>query len=434
MRKIFFCLILLVTLIPVIAFGSDHSSLIKKNSKSLVKLYKYLHSHPELSRQEKKTSKKMAVELEKAGFEVTENIGGYGVVGVYKNGDGPVVMVRTDMDALPIKEETGLPYASKVKAVDEKNKKVSVMHACGHDMHMTVFIGTARLLMKLKDQWKGTLMMVAQPSEENIGGAKAMIEDGLFKRFPHPDYALALHVMPMPSVMVSYKEGYMFAGSSSVDITVRGIGGHGAYPHGSKDPIVLSASMIEAFQTIISRETDSKEPAVITVGSIHGGTARNIIPEEVKMALTIRAYPDKLLDTLVKSVKRVAEGTAIASGFPKDRMPVFTEVVRCPSVYNDPKLTRRIVKAFKKNVPQLFKSDRIIASEDFAHYRFVEPKFPTVIFGIGVYKMETFVEAQKKGTFPPAMHNPKFGPDDVKTTIKTGVNAMSTALFELLGK
>ena len=277
-----------------------------------------MHTHPELSLQEVETSKRIADELTKAGAQVTPNVGKLGVVGVLKNGEGPVVLVRTDMDALPVIEETGLPYASKATARDKAGREVGVMHACGHDIHMSSFIGTARWLADHRDRWSGTVVMVAQPAEEAVGGARAMLADGLYSRFPKPDFALALHCRPdQPVGTVAYCSGPALASSTSISIIIRGKGGHGAWPHRTIDPIVLAAFLIVDMQTIVSREIEPGEPAVITVGSIHGGTKHNIIPDEVKLQLTLRSFSEPVRQQLIAGIKRRAIGSGTSPSSPR---------------------------------------------------------------------------------------------------------------------
>ncbi|MCK5465422.1 MAG: amidohydrolase, partial [Bacteroidales bacterium] len=274
-------------------------------------IYKHFHQYPELSFMEFKTSEKLSDELEKLGFKITRNVGGNGFVGLMQNGQGPVIMIRTDLDALPLEEKTGLPFASKVIMPDADGTEMQVMHACGHDMHMTVWLGTAKVLAALKEDWKGTLMMIAQQAEEKSGGADAMIADGLLTRFPLPDYAMAYHVSAeLPAGTIGYRPGPFLAGVSSVDITVHGIGGHGAMPHRAIDPVVLASRMVLAYQTIPSREINPLEPAVVTVGSIHGGTVHNIIPDEVKMQLTVRYYDDETYEHIISGLKRISNGIA----------------------------------------------------------------------------------------------------------------------------
>ena len=284
----------------------------------LVSLYTHLHTHPELSLQEVETSKRIADELRKAGALVTTNVGKLGVVGLLKNGEGPVVLVRTDMDALPVTEDTGLPYASKVTTRDKAGREVGVMHACGHDIHMTSFIGTARWLADHRDRWSGTVVMVAQPAEETVDGARAMFADGLYSRFPKPDFALALHCRPdEPFGTVAYCSGPMLASATSLSVTIRGKGGHGAWPHRTVDPIVLAALVIVDLQTIVSREVDPSEPAVVTVGSIHGGTRYNIIPDEVKLQLTLRTFSEPVRQQLIAGNQAPRDRTGTGPSGPR---------------------------------------------------------------------------------------------------------------------
>src|SRR5882757_1621968 len=298
---------------------------------SLLGIYKDIHTHPELSGYEERTAALIAKELRAAGCRVTEHLGkyensklkGYGVVGVMKNGDGPTVLVRTDMDALPVEEETGLPYASKTVAQNDEGKDVHVMHACGHDAHMAAFIGTVRALAKLKDQWHGTIVFVAQPAEETGNGARALLKDGLYDRFGKPNFALGFHdKADLETGRIGVTEGYTSANVDSVDVTVRGVGGHGAYPHKTKDPIVLAAQIINALQTIASRENNPIDPVVVTVGSIHGGTKHNIIPDEVKLQLTVRIYKADVRERVLAAIDRIAQGIAAAGGVPSDRAPI----------------------------------------------------------------------------------------------------------------
>ena len=311
---------------------------------SLEALYKDLHAHPELSLQEEKTAARVAAELRAAGFEVTEKFGGTGVVGVLRNGPGPTLLIRTDMDALPVKEETGLPYASTVRTLNLSGADVPVMHACGHDVHMTVFIGTARMLSGLKDTWSGTLVLVGQPAEELIVGARNMLTAGLYRKFPKPDFAIGLHDTPLFAAgSVAFTDGFVTANSDSVDIVVRGIGGHGAAPEYTKDPIVLASQIVLALQTIVSREIRPGDRAVVTVGTINGGTKNNIIPSEVKLQLTLRSYSAEVREHLVASIRRICRGEAIAAGVPDDLTPIVTVVgASAEAISNDPALTKRV--------------------------------------------------------------------------------------------
>src|SRR5262245_7654267 len=353
MKIISSSIVLLSVLVPALAVAQQTSqSLADAEFPSLIGIYKDIHTHPELSGQEERTAALVAKELRAAGCQIAEHLGkyqnskhkAYGVVGVMKNGDGPTVLVRTDMDALPVKEETGLPYASKVVAKNDEGKDIPVMHACGHDTHIAAFIGTARALGKLKDQWHGTIVFVAQPAEEIGTGARALLKDGLYARFGKPNFALGFHdKADLQAGHIGVTEGYTSANVDSVDVTVRGIGGHGAYPHKTKDPIVLAAAIINAWQTIISRQNNPLDPVVITVGSIHGGTKHNIIPDEVKMQLTVRTYKPSVRERVLSDLDRIAKGCAAAAGIPPDLAPIVTvsKDFVTPAMYNDPELTKR---------------------------------------------------------------------------------------------
>src|SRR6266581_3761511 len=347
-------------LLPALAFAQQTpQSLADAELPSLLAIYKDIHAHPELSMHEERSAAIVAKELKAAGCQVTERVGKYdkasvtcfGVVGVMKNGAGPIVLVRTDLDALPVHEETGLPYASTVTTKNDERKEVPVMHACGHDTHIAAFIGTARALAKLKDQWHGTIVFVAQPAEETGNGARALLRDGLYQTFGKPDFALGFHdKADMQTGHIGVTEGYTYANVDSVDVTVRGVGGHGAYPHKTKDPIVLAAEMINSWQTIASREDNPLDPIVVTVGSIHGGTKHNIIPDEVKMQLTVRTYKTDVRDRVLAAIERIAKGCAVAAGIPPERAPIVT--VRkdefTPATYNNPELTKRLVPVWKR--------------------------------------------------------------------------------------
>lgn len=401
----------------------------------LFSLYRHFHANPELSFQETNTAARLAEELKRAGLEVTTGVGRLGVVAVLKNGDGPTVLVRADLDGLPVKEQTGLPYASTAMARDEAGKDVPVMHACGHDIHMTCLVGAARVLSALKEQWRGTLVMIGQPAEERGGGAQEMLKDGLFTRFPHPDVCVALHDSAVLAAgTVGYTPGFAMANVDSVDITVRGVGGHGAHPYSTKDPIVLASQIVLALQTIVSRELKPGTPAVVTVGSIHGGLKHNIIPDEVKLQLTVRSYADEVRAQLLKAIERIARGQAVAAGLPENLMPVvninddFT-----PATYNDPKLTQRLVGVFhawfgETNVLQQPPS---MGGEDFAEYGRTDPRVPICMFSIGGVKREVYDAAKREGKPLISLHSPFWAPDP-EPTIKTGVTAMTAAVLELM--
>lgn len=397
-------------------------------------LYKHLHSHPELSLKEEETSTRMARELKELGFEITEKVGKTGVVAVLKNGSGPTVLVRTDMDALPVTEDTGLPYASKVRMRDKDGKETGVMHACGHDMHMTCWVGTARVLTALKDQWQGTLVFIAQPAEEIGTGARLMLEDGLFKRFPRPDYCLALHCDGrIAHGHINYTEGLALANVDSVDILVRGKGGHGAAPHSTVDPIVLAARIILDLQTIVSREMNPTDPAVVTVGSIHGGTKHNIIPNEVKLQLTVRTTKDSVRKHVLDSIERIAKAAAQGARAPEPVVKVdpgeFT-----PALVNESALTRRMVALFKDvlGADKVHERPPMMGGEDFARYG--REGIPIFLFFLGTVPPERVAESQREGGRQlPSLHSDQYYPVP-KPSIETGVMTMSLAVLELLGK
>lgn len=397
------------------------------NRETLVGLYTHLHSHPELSFQEVKTAERIAEELRKTGAEVTTGVGKLGVVGVVKNGQGPTVLVRTDLDALPVVEETGLPYASRVKATDSAGKEVGVTHACGHDMHMACLIGTARWLADHKDRWAGTLVFIGQPAEEMIGGAKEMLKDGLYTRFPRPDFALALHVInDQPVGTVAYTSGPALAGSTSVDITIKGRGGHGAAPHTTVDPIVLAALVIVDLQTIVSREIDPIHPSVLTVGSIHGGTKHNIISDEVKLQLTLRAYSDEVRSQLIDGLKRRVSGLARAHRAPE---PVVTIAEGTPPTINTPSLVKKVVPALARELgPSHVKEvEPVMGAEDFG--LFGQGGVPIFMFRLGTVSAERMADAKRTGL--PSLHSSHYYPEPVPS-LETGIRAMTAAVRELL--
>jgi hippurate hydrolase len=406
-----------------------------KQYPSLEKLYRQLHQYPELSLHEERTSRVMADELRASGFTVIEKIGGHGVAGILKNGNGPTVLIRTDMDALPLEERTGLPYASKAKGVNAAGAEVSVMHACGHDVHMTVFIGTARALVSTRKHWKGTLVMVAQTSEENGFGADLMFKDGLYEKVPYPDYAIALHNhASMAAGTVGYNAGPFMASVDMMNITVHGKGGHGAAPHLTVDPIVLSAQMIMAFQTIVSREINPLESAVLTVGSIHGGTVHNIIPDEVKLQLTLRSYSPQVREHIIASIKRKSEHLALQAGLPPDKMPEITiNDPQTPATINDKALTNRLVNIFaehlgKDNVLEMPPS---MVGEDFSRFGLQPKKVPICMFWLGTTDPALVKESKETGKILPSLHSSAFSPLP-EPTIKTGITAMTAAALELL--
>ena len=413
------------------------STLVSRELPNLLRLYEHLHANPELSLQEERTSARMAEELSRLGFEVTPHVGGYGVVGVLRNGSGPTVLVRTDMDALPVVEGTGLPYASTVKAKDGQGREVGVMHACGHDAHMTVFVGTARVLAAMRDHWRGTVVMIAQPAEERGLGAKGMLDAGLFTRFPRPDVCLAEHVTPsLAAGQVGVVEGYAFANVDSVDVTIRGLGGHGASPSRTKDPVVMAAQFVNALQTIVSRRIDPVDPAVVTVGSIHGGTTYNVIPDEVRLQLTVRSYAPEVRRQILAEIERIARGVAESAGVPADRMPTVTLPEGfTPALYNDPALTRRVAGAWREALG----ADNVVSlrpemvGEDFAFYGLAEPHIPICMFRLGTSDPEALRQSEQSGTPLPALHSSRYTPVP-GPTIRTGITAMTAAVIDVLGR
>ncbi|MBX9584131.1 MAG: amidohydrolase [Gemmataceae bacterium] len=400
----------------------------------LVGLYQHLHTNPELSLQEVKTAARMAAELRKAGFEVTEKVGGNGVVGVLKNGPGPVVLLRADMDGLPIVEQTGLPYASKVRTRDRFGNDVGVMHACGHDIHMASFVGSARVLAALKGSWSGTLVFVAQPAEEVVAGARAMLDDGLYARFPKPDYAVALHADPLtPAGVVSYTEGLALANSDAVDIVVKGRGGHGSAPHQTIDPVVLAARIILDLQTIVSREVDPLDPCVVTVGSIHGGTKHNIIPNEVKLQLTVRTTKTEVRDHVLKAINRIARAAAVAARAPEPVVTVHLEEFT-PATLNDVPLTRKTVGVFKELLGGGNVRERrpLMGAEDFG--RFAQGKTPIFMYFLGTITQDQYDAAKKPDAPPlPGMHTDRYAPVP-EPSIRAGVRTECLAILNLLNK
>ena len=413
---------------------------------SLLAIYKDIHSHPELSTREEKTSALVAKELRATGCEVTENFGKYdnpnlkcyGVVGIMKNGTGPTVLVRTDMDALPVEEDTGLPYASKVTAQGDDGREVHVMHACGHDAHMSAFIGTARALQRLKDRWSGTIVFIGQPAEETVGGARALLKAGLYNRFGKPDFALGFHdKADLQTGHIGVTPGYTYANVDSVDVTVRGVGGHGAYPHKTKDPIVLAAEMINAWQTIASRENNPLDPIVVTVGSIHGGTKHNIIPDEVKMQLTVRTYKSEVRDRVLKAIDQIAKGIASAGGVPADRAPIVNVLKDqfTPATYNNPDLTKRLVGVWKNvlGADNVEIVDPTMGGEDFAEYSLPDHSIPAVDFHIGAVDPEKIAQFKREGKELPSLHSSKFAPVP-EPTIRVGIIGMTSAVLDLMKK
>ena len=392
------------------------------------------HQQPELSLFEKETSKKLAAELRKLGFEVSENVGGYGVVGVLKNGNGPTVMYRTDMDALPMPEKTGLDYASSIKTMDADGNEVSTMHSCGHDMHMTVWLGTAKAMVEMKNQWKGTLVMIGQPAEEIGAGANLMLEAGLFQKFPVPDFGVGLHCSPtIPTGQVGYGKGFTMANAESIDIKVFGQGAHGASPHMSVDPVVMASMLVMELQTIVSRSLNPLDNAVVTVGAIKGGTKHNIIPDEVTLQLTVRTFTDEVRLLVHKRIKEIARGVAVAAGLPEDKYPeVIIPQTFTPANFNNAALVDRLSASAGKAIGEanVVKADPQMVAEDFSRYGKTEHNIPTALFWLGTVPPERTEKVAKGEMAMPGLHSPFYYPA-VETSITTGVKVTSTSLMDL---
>ncbi len=420
---------------------------------ALIELYQRLHANPELSFREVETSKLMADELRTLGFEVTEGlgdawirekvtrdvgevrpgVGGYGVVGVLRNGEGPTVLIRADMDGLPVPEQTGFAFASTVKSQTHTGVDSPVMHACGHDIHMTVWTGTARRLIAGKDKWNGTLIMIAQPAEEIGLGAQAMLADGLYTRFPQPDYNLALHVSAgAPAGTVNYSAGFALANVDSVDITVKGEGGHGAYPHTTRDPVLIASHIVVALQSLVSRNTNPLDSAVVTVGSIKAGAKHNIIADEAELLLTVRSYDDATRQMLLDGIRRIAEGQAAAFGAPPPDISVEQDFT--PATYNDPALTERAMQAVARAIGEanVRPVPPVMGGEDFGQFARTEENIPGVIFWLGAVNPDRWAAAQSDAMPLPSLHSPLFGPD-YDPAIATGVEAMTAAALDLFG-
>lgn len=398
-------------------------------------LYRHFHAHPELSGEEIQTAGRVAAEMEGLGLEVITGIGGHGLAAILDNGPGPCVMVRADMDALPITEKTSLPFASKVRTIDDQGQEVGVMHACGHDLHTTCLIGAASVLCQLKPQFQGKVIFLAQPAEEAIGGARLMMADGVYEQTGRPDMGLALHVeSKLPTGSVGIGAGIRSSASHSLDVTIRGRGGHGASPHHAKDPVVLAAQFILALQTLVSREIDPAEMALITVGAIHGGSKRNVIPAEVRLSLTIRAYSDKIRRELAAAVARTAEGLARAAGLPPDLWPLIENPeYPYPPVINDPDLNSRLESNFRV----LLGPDKVVTtkpstgSEDFGQLGLTDPPIPMVFYELGVTSAERLAEAAAEGPPVPSEHDAGFYPE-LDTSLPTGVTTLTAAVLELI--
>lgn len=412
---------------------------IAKDMPSLLEIYRDLHANPELSFEEFKTASKLAEEARKLGFEVTERVGQTGVVAVLKNGKGPTVMIRADMDGLPVIEQTGLAFASKARGVSKSGTETGIMHACGHDTHMTAWVATARQMVANKDKWSGTLVMILQPAEEIGAGAKAMLDDGLYTRFPKPDYALAFHdAAQFPAGVIGYQAGWALANVDSVDIKVKGVGGHGAYPHTTRDPIVLASRIVGALQTLVSREVDPQDAAVVTVGSFHAGAKHNIISDEATLLLTVRSYSDETRKLLLDGIRRIAKGEAIAAGLPENRMPVVSvnEAEYTPATFNTSPLTERVAARFKQQFGEkrVIETKPVMGGEDFSRFYIADKaNVQSMIFWVGGVPQAEIDAAAKNGTSLPSLHSPYWAPDAEKV-IATASEALALAAMDLMKK
>lgn len=441
--KIAACLSVLFGLIAMPAGAADLDRAVDQSLPGLLEQYKDIHAHPELSHHEERTSALLAGELRKSGYTVTEHVGKYpdgtqafGVVGILENGPGQRLLIRTELDALPIIEETGLSYASHVKTRNAAGQDIGVMHACGHDIHITSMIGTAQALAANRKKWHGTVMIIGQPSEETVDGARAMLVDGLYERFGTPTLAIALHdTNALAAGTVGITSGPALAGATSVDVILRGVGGHGAFPQDSKDPVVMAGEFIVQLQTIVSRQENPRDPAVVTIGDIHGGAKRNVIPYEVKMELSTRSFDDKANQIIVDGIRRTAAGVALAAGVPKDREPIVNvlDSESVPATYNDPKLTAQVKAALVAALggAEVIDTEPVMASEDFGLLGLSDHKIPTVMFWLGAMDPAKLAAAKKEGVTLPGPHTSRFEPLP-EPTLRTGVKAMTSAAIALL--
>jgi len=437
MRMKLLAAVLMASAMSGAAFAQDLRQSIRQDMPGLLEIYRDLHAHPELSLQETRSAARMADEARRLGFTVTTGVGGTGVVAVMENGPGPVLMLRADMDALPVEEQTGLPYSSQVRATSLAGVESGVMHACGHDTHMTAWMGTARRLVELRDRWSGTLVMIGQPGEELGLGAKAMLDDGLFTRFPKPSHVIAFHDSAMLLAgTIGYTPGPALANVDSVDIVVRGVGGHGASPHTTRDPIVLASRIVSSLQTLVSRELDPLDSAVVTVGSFHSGTKHNIISDEARLQLTVRSYTPEIRRQLLDGIARISRGEAIAAGIPEDRMPqISIEENYTPATVNTEALTRSTAALFTEH----FGAERvrevrpIMAGEDFSQFHLADRNIESLIFWVGGVPQAQWDAAQRDGTVLPSLHSPFWAPEP-DATISTAVEAMVVASLGVLGR
>ena len=419
------------------AFAQDdlRTSIAEDYDTNLEALYQHFHANPELSFREVETAARLAEELRALGYDVTENVGQTGIVAVLENGEGPTLMLRADMDGLPVEEQTGLDFASTVTGTDLRGQTSPVMHACAHDTHMTALVGTARQMVERRDSWSGTLVLIGQPAEEIGLGAQAMLEDGLYERFPTPEAVIAFHTFAgVPTGQIHYAPGYAMANVDSVDIIVHGVGGHGAYPHTTKDPVYLSAQIIMALQSLVSREVSPLDPAVITVGAIHGGTKHNIISDQVHMQLTVRSYSDDVRDHLLNGIRRVAHAQAESYGLPENLWPdVSWEEEYTPSLYNDPGLAEEAAAMLREQFGSTVvrEASPVMGGEDFAQYHRTDEEIPVFMFWVGGTSQEVLDGYRERGETPPSNHSPFFAPD-AEGSITLATEAMTVLALDYL--
>jgi hippurate hydrolase len=437
LRRSFAAALLLSSTMSATPAAADPvSDAVRRDMPSLMELYRELHANPELSMQETRSAARLAAEARRLGFEVTTGVGGTGVVAVMRNGPGPTLLIRADMDGLPVSEQTNLPFASRVRATTREGVETGVMHACGHDTHMTAWVGTARRLAAMKSQWSGTIVMIAQPGEEIGVGAKAMIDDGLFTRFPRPTHAIAFHdSASLPAGTIGYSVGPALANVDSVDIEVRGVGGHGAYPHTTRDPIVLAARIVTSLQTLVSRENNPLDPAVVTVGSFQSGTKHNIISDRAALQITVRSFTPEVRQRLLDGIRRIARGEAIAAGVPDDRMPVVTirEAEYTPATVNTDPFTTAVAGMFRERFGEarVQQTPPVMGGEDFSRYHLADRNIQSLIFWVGGVPEARWREAEGDTARLPSLHSPFWAPD-ADAVISTATEAMVTAALGVL--
>lgn len=438
MRNMLLAALLLASATTAPAAAQDLRAAIQADMPELMTLYRDLHAHPELSMQETRSAARMAEEARRAGFTVTTGVGGTGVVAVLQNGPGPILLLRADMDALPVEEQTGLPFASHIRGTSLAGVESAVMHACGHDTHMTTWVATARRMAAMRSSWSGTLVMIAQPGEEIGAGARAMLDDGLFTRFPHPTHAIAFHdSASLPAGVIGYTPGPALANVDSVDIDVRGVGGHGAYPHTTRDPIVLASRIVTTLQTLVSRELNPLDSAVVTVGSFHSGTKHNIISDDARLQLTVRSFTPEVRRQLLDGIRRIARGEAIAAGVPDTLMPVVTvrEAEYTPATVNSDALTESTSARFRSQFGEarVTRTAPVMAGEDFGRYRLADPRIESLIFWVGGVPQARWDAVHGDPAQLPSLHSPFWAPD-AERVISTATEAMVVAAMGVLGR